>query len=371
MNLNQYKFQGWLRRGGLLLLEAAFVFALLNPSYAQTNPSDEHIVSYPMDNSKMIYADPVSRRMADCVRYAYLMEDVVDVIQGTPNYREEWDQFIEDVAKSQRDQGDAGLSDRGKELSLKLLLSSDVLDFGQEGLTEEQDGENTQNISASTPGAVVASALQLTALALENEGRWQEAFRIYNLIFAKNPKLLEYSYLRIEYRKNTLQISNFFGFLERRYPRMTQDKIDEVIQKVEEAKRKTAELLEAEKDYSLEYWKKDRKEHYGMGAPVYISTESGLIPDPDAFEVYQLRNMCSRMACPMLFNAYPRSSLQFVDSHDEIYNITEMAHYSYQVFLTQMEKLYERALESCNDEKSRRELNQGITLLRKLGELPF
>lgn len=77
------------------------------------------------------------------------------------------------------------------------------------------------------------------------------------------------------------------------------------------------------------------------------------------------------MACPMLFNAYPRSSLQFVDSHDEVYNITEMAHYSYQVFLTQMEKLYERALESCKDEKSRIYLNEGINLLRKLGELPF
>ena len=117
--------------------------------------------------------------------------------------------------------------------------------------------------------------------------------------------------------------------------------------------------------------KRDRKEHYGMGAPVYVSTEFYLAPDPDAFELYQLRNMCSKMACPMLFNAYPRSSLQFVDSHDEVYNITEMAHYSYQVFLTQMEKLYERALESCNDEKSRINLNDGIDLLRKLGELPF
>lgn len=371
MNQIQYKIQGWPRLWETFLLGSAFVLVLLNPSYAQTSTSNGHMVSYPMDNSKMIYADPVSRRMADCVRYAFLMEDVVDVLQGAPQYREVWRQFIEDVAKSQGAQGNTGLADRGKELSLKLLLSSDVLNFGEEGLAEEQDVENPQNISAPTPGAVVASALQLTALALENEGRWEEASRIYNLIFAKNPKLLEYSYLRIEYRKNTLQIANLFSFFKRRYPGVTPDKIDDVIRKVEEAKRKTAELLEAEKDYSSEFWKRDRKEQYGMGAPVYTLTEFNFAPDPDAFELYQLRNMCSKMACPMLFNAYPRSSLQFVDSHDEVYNITEMAHYSYQVFLTQMEKLYERALESCKDEKSRINLNEGINLLRKLGELPF
>ena len=255
MNQIQYKIQGWSRLWETFLLGSAFVLVLLNPSYAQTNTSNGHMVSYPMDNSKMIYADPVSRRMADCVRYAFLMEDVVDVLQGAPQYREVWRQFIEDVAKSQGEQGNTGLADRGKELSLKLLLSSDVLNFGEEGLAEEQDVENPQNISAPTPGAVVASALQLTALALENEGRWEEASRIYNLIFAKNPKLLEYSYLRIEYRKNTLQIANLFSFFKRRYPGVTPDKIDDVIRKVEEAKRKTAELLEAEKDYSSEYWK--------------------------------------------------------------------------------------------------------------------
>ena len=228
----------------------------------------------------------------------------------------------------------------------------------------------------------VANMLQLMAVALEKEGYNTKAMNIYSLIYSKSPKVFEWTVLRMLYAQGVLDFGKFAGFFDLNYRTdITVERIDNVHKKVEEAKALLKERDDWEKSMlsgSAEGIKETPEKFVftlGYGAPVVSPQDVGQY-DREAAEVYLFRNWCARMACPMLSYARP-SAVSYDPNSASNREVVQMAHTAYQVFLKRMEELYEietnslRNSSTAGKEETIRDMEEVMTILRKLGELPF
>lgn len=377
-------------RLSIFMVVALILLGVAGRSAAQDSSEKQWTIDFP-DSVATEWKDPIDSGIAGSVSYLIQFEDAIPF----PSFHSNRDFF------KNRDYF-AYLANRSNGEGENDKSESDLIALGIEGCNEYIDRANLLEIDrTATPGKIdsgspmnglggddyatgwdVANMLQLTAVALEKEGYNAKALDIYSVIYSKSPKVLEWTVMRMLYTQGTLDFGKFVGFFELNYgDSITLERIDNVCKKVEQTKT----LLKERDD-----WKKNKNSGsademketpekfvftLGFGAPV-ASPQDVRQYDREAVEVYLFRNWCARMACPMLLYARPEA-VSYNPNFASNKEVVQMAHAAYQVFLKRMEERYEIETNSLrNSSMGRREeiirnMEDVMTILRKLGELPF
>ena len=375
-----------------LFVATLVLLAIAGRSVAQDSSDRQWVIDFP-DSVATEWQDPIDSKIAGSVSYLIQFEDAIPF----PTFHSNRDYF------KNRDYW-ASLANRsnGVKEGANDKSERDLIALGIEGCKEYIDRANLLEIDrAEAPGDLdsgfpmiglggddnvtgwsVANMLQLTAVALEKEGYNTKATNIYSLIYSKSPKVLEWTVMRMLYAQGSLNFGKFAGFFDNNYGAdITLERIDNVHRKVEEAKALLKERDDWEKSKlsdSAEGTTETPEKFvftWGYGAPV-CSSQDVRQYDREAVEVYLFRNWCARMACPMLAYARP-NAVSYNPHSDSNREVVQMAHTAYQVFLTRMEELYEietnslRSSSMTRNEEMIRNMEAVMTILHKLGELPF
>ena len=375
-----------------LFVATLVLLAIAGRSVAQDFSDRQWIIDFP-DSVATEWQDPIDSKIAGSVSYLIQFEDAIlfPSFHSNRDFFKNRDYFASLANRSNGVKEDT--SDKSERHLIALGIEGCKEYIDRANLLEIDRADAPRNIDSSFPmiglggddhvtGWDVANMLQLMAVALEKEGYNTKAMNIYSLIYSKSPKVFEWTVLRMLYAQGALDFGKFAGFFDLHYRTdITVERIDNVHKKVEEAKALLKERDDWEKSMlsgSAEGIKETPEKFVftlGYGAPVVSPQDVGQY-DREAAEVYLFRNWCARMACPMLSYARP-SAVSYDPNSASNRDVVQMAHTAYQVFLKRMEELYEietnslRNSSTAGKEETIRDMEEVMTILRKLGELPF
>ncbi|MDO5308842.1 MAG: hypothetical protein Q4G03_05050 [Planctomycetia bacterium] len=245
------------------------------------------------------------------------------------------------------------------------------------------DNTNTNTAGYHHSGMAFHILLKQLGLALELNGQYEEALNVYMAVYSNNDLL--WAKARIAYRLKLLaqEDPNFKPTHDLDFELKQKDPLFYVIIIVIQVMPKLCieEVLERTKEYQELMQTHDEdlilaaKNGVGFGyLPVLHDTR-----DPDAQAAYRFRDNCARIMCPSL-----DAGAILNDEHGKYAITTRIAYTEFLKYAEEQYQKYQQQLQSFSESPSdwnfqerlyfgysAEEVEKTMTLLRKIGELPY
>lgn len=234
------------------------------------------------------------------------------------------------------------LLDKGEFDQAEKIVSSKIDDylnsFTPEGTDISQNQLNDDSAFATIPNlqpmlestvydGVYCKLVQLRALILELQGKYEDALLSYRIVFGANKKMMRWTDARLFYEcdDHELAFQQVCDIIQTFYDLSPED-VDVVVEKVKETelKRKSGANIDT----------------YHKG--VEIELDEKRLPDFKALELYRIRELCGRFVCP---NQVYKHFMYAWDEDAERAEAVQLIRDNYAQFMEFMEEEYHKACE--------------------------